>query len=194
MTQTTNILIVGVGGQGILLASELIADAAFLNQEDVKKSEVHGMAQRGGVVSSHVRFGKQVFSPLIPVGEVDILLAFEEMEALRWLYFVKKEGMVIVNQQQMVPPIAVMKGLPYPEDPIQQIRSSIPKVLPIGARQVAKEIGNERVMNLILLGMLSTGLSFDMAVWEKAICQRVPKGTEEINIKAFHMGREKATS
>ena len=190
--KTTSILIVGVGGQGILLASELIADAAFLQNFDVKKSDVHGMAQRGGVVSSHIRFGPTVYSPLIPTGQADILLAFEEMEALRWIHMVRPEGLVVVNRQQLVPPIAVMNNLPYPENPISQLEKRVKHVIALPAIQVAQELGNERVMNLILLGMLSTGLQLEDPIWEQAIRNRVPKGTEELNIQAFHTGQQKA--
>lgn len=189
MNQPTNILIVGVGGQGVLLASELLCDAAFLSGLDVKKSEVHGMAQRGGVVSSHVRFGEKVYSPLIPCGEADHLLSFEQAEAKRWIHYVKPEGWVVVNTRKLTPPVAFLKGMDYPADPIGDVKKRHEQVLPVAASETAESLGNARVANILLLGVLSQFIGLKPEQWEAAIRQRVPRGTETINLKAFHAGR-----
>ncbi len=186
---TENILIVGVGGQGVLLASELLCEAAVEAGFDAKKSEVHGMAQRGGVVSSHVRFGKKVFSPLIPEGEADVLLAFEQAEAMRWIYFLKDTGSVIINLYKLIPPIAAMKGFHYPQDSIEVVRKRQKNTIVVDAVSIAESLGNSRLVNTILLGVLSSRLKIPSEVWEKVIHGRVPKGTEILNIKAFREGR-----
>ncbi|HHS12821.1 MAG TPA: indolepyruvate oxidoreductase subunit beta [bacterium] len=189
MKQTKNILIVGVGGQGVLLASELLSAVAVEAGLDAKKSEVHGMAQRGGVVSSHVRIGEKVYSPLIPKGEADVILAFEEAEALRWSFFLKPKGTMVVNQYKLVPPIASMKGFDYPQDPVKSIQTKIDRTVLVDAEQIARELGNIRLVNTILLGVVSRFLDIDEAVWKKVIRERVPKGTETLNIEAFSRGR-----
>ncbi|HDQ43910.1 MAG TPA: indolepyruvate oxidoreductase subunit beta [bacterium] len=189
MPDIHNILIVGVGGQGILLASELLGAVAFEAGYDVKKSEVHGMAQRGGVVSSHVRFGEKVYSPLIPEGEADTILAFEEAEAQRWLHFLKPGGNLIVNRRRLVPPIALMRDFSYPSDPVERVRERSGRVIPVDAMKFAKEIGNPKVENILLLGTLSTTLWIDAAIWTDTIRKWVPKETVEINLKAFDEGR-----
>jgi indolepyruvate ferredoxin oxidoreductase beta subunit len=190
MKETQNVLIVGVGGQGILMASGLLAAAALEAGFDVKQSEVHGMAQRGGVVSSHVRFGSQVFSPLIPEGEADVLMAFEQAEALRWVHFLKKSSTAVINRASLVPPIAAMKGFHYPEHPIADVEKRVRKVLAIDAAAVSERLGNPRLVNTVLLGVLATSLEFPGTIWETVIRQHVPKGTESLNLQAFHAGQE----
>ena len=182
MSRGKNVLIVGVGGQGVLLASEILSSVAVEAGLDAKKSEVHGMSQRGGVVSSHVRFGEKVFSPLIKEGEADVILAFEEAEALRWLHFLDKDGDIIVNEYRLVPPIVVTKKLNYPEDPVSIIKSKVNNVKSIDAEAAAREIGNPRLVNTILLGVLSQSIDIDEKVWKD--------GTEDINLQAFVRGRE----
>jgi indolepyruvate ferredoxin oxidoreductase beta subunit len=191
--KSTDILIVGVGGQGVLLASEVLSSVAMEAGYDVKKSEVHGMAQRGGVVSSHVRLGDKVFSPLIPEGRADVLLAFEQSEALRWIHFVKPEGVAIVNLKRLVPPVALLRGKDpaYPEHPIEDARKRVSRLLVIPARDIAQELSNPRVENTVLLGALSCFLEIPERIWETAVKKGVPKGTEEINLKAFRTGVEK---
>lgn len=183
---TKNILIVGVGGQGILLASELLSEVAFLNGYDVKKSEVHGMAQRGGVVSSHIRYGEKVFSPLIPEGDADVLLAFEMAEALRWSHFVKRDGVVIINEYRLVPPVALIQNLEYPDDPVLQVRRNIETVIPVPAQKI---VSSPKVINIFLLGVLSNHLNLVESKWIEGLIQRVPKGTENMNKEAFANGR-----
>ncbi len=190
MHNTRNILIVGVGGQGVLLASEILSYAGLKAGYDVKKSEVHGMAQRGGVVSSHVRFGKKIFSPLIKMGEADVILSFESAEALRWVHFVKPDGIVIVNDYQLIPPLASLKGFEYPNHPLEKVKKRIKNVQSVDALKIADNLGNLRMVNTILLGTLSAYLDIPVAIWEAVIRERVPKGTEELNLKAFAAGRE----
>lgn len=186
---TLNVLIVGVGGQGVLLASQILSEVALQAGFDVKKSEVHGMAQRGGVVSSHVRFGPKVFSPLIPGGQADVILAFERAEALRWAHELKPDGSLIVNDQKLVPPIAVDPQYVYPEDAIEQLKGRVKNLGVVNAAEVSEKLGNPRLANTVLLGALSRTLDFDVDLWRQVISRRVPKGTEEVNLKAFEEGR-----
>jgi indolepyruvate ferredoxin oxidoreductase beta subunit len=190
MKQHTNILIAGVGGQGILFASGLLSDIILHAGYDIKKSEVHGMAQRGGVVSSHVRFGKKIYSPLIPEGKADIILAFEPAEAIRWIHFIKKNGSVLVNENQLRPPIASIKGYIYPSQPINTLKNRIDDVISVHADALAEKLGNVRIANMILLGMLSRKLDIQESIWIEYIPKRVPEGTATINQKAFQIGRD----
>ena len=192
MQDVINILIVGVGGQGVLLASEVLSAVAMEAGYDTKKSEVHGMAQRGGVVSSHVRMGEKVYSPLIKEGHADVILAFEQAEAMRWVHFLKKDGTIIINDYRLVPPIASMKGFDYPNDPVGSVKKRVPQTKVIDAVSIAKRLGNPRLVNTILLGILSNSLDIPVKIWEKVISERVPKGTEALNTEAFTAGRSQA--
>jgi indolepyruvate ferredoxin oxidoreductase, beta subunit len=187
-----NILIVGVGGQGVLLASEVLSEAALFSGLDVKKSEVHGMAQRGGVVSSHVRIGKRVHSPLIPEGRADVMLAFEQSEAMRWAHFVRPDGTAIINRKILVPPVALLKGKgpAYPENPVESVRLRIATVLVVPAEDIGLRLGNPRVENAVLLGALSRFLDLPLSAWESSLRGRVPRGTEGVNLDAFHAGMQ----
>jgi len=180
-----------VGGQGVVLASAILSEVALSAGYDVKKSEVHGMSQRGGVVSSHVRIGKKVFSPLIPNGQADVILAFEQAEGLRWAHELKSGGWMIVNAQKLVPPIAVDKKYQYPEDALQQLKKGADNLHVLDAAQMAESLGNARLANTVLLGALSKALKIDEKVWREVIGRRVPKGTAEANLKAFEAGKEK---
>ena len=184
---TTNVLIVGVGGQGIILASEILSDVAMAVGMDVKKSEVHGMAQRGGVVTSHVRFGPEVLSPLIPKGSADVIIAYESAEGLRWCHELKPDGTIIVNPQRLIPPIASSKEYDYPIDALEQIRS---RNVEVDVTGICQEIGNPKLGSTVLLGTLSTQLSIPESTWLEVIQRRVPKGTEELNVIAFQRGKE----
>jgi indolepyruvate ferredoxin oxidoreductase beta subunit len=188
--ETTNVLIVGVGGQGIILASEILSDVAMVEGMDVKKSEVHGMAQRGGVVTSHVRFGTEVFSPLIPHGAADVILAYESAEGLRWCHELKQGGTIIVNPQRLIPPIASSKEYDYPTDALAQIRSLGINVIEVDVAGICEEIGNPKLGSTVLLGTLSTQLSIPESTWLEVIQRRVPKGTEELNVAAYQRGKE----
>ncbi len=190
MNQPTNILIVGVGGQGVILASELLSEAAMEAGYDVKKSEIHGMSQRGGVVSSHVRFADKVHSPLIPNGMANVVLAFEAAEGLRWAGQVTPDGMLVVNTQQIIPTIAFTKEHSYPEDPIGDAEKIANRIIPIDALGIAHEIGNPKLVNTILLGAISAELPISNDIWESIIKRRVPKGTIELNMIAFRRGAD----
>lgn len=187
--EVKNILIVGVGGQGVILASDILSEVAMASGLDVKKSEVHGMAQRGGIVSSHVRFGKKVNSPLIPKGEADVLLSFELAEALRWLGFLKPGGRVIVNSQKVVPPIVSTGLAKYPEEAQETLKRSAGDPIVVDALSIAEQLGNPRLVNTILLGMTSRLLELPESNWKKVVSERVPKAFKELNLKAFEKGK-----
>jgi indolepyruvate ferredoxin oxidoreductase, beta subunit len=190
MRDTKNILIVGVGGQGILLASEVVATVAMRAGYDVKQSEVHGMAQRGGSVSSHVRFGRQVFSPTIAHGEADVLLSFEMLESLRWLEFMAPHASAVVNTQQIDPMTVASGKAEYPQTIHETLKARGIHSFFIDGRQIAERAGHIKAVNVALLGVLSTLLEFDRTMWEDAIHGRVPAKSIEINFKAFDLGRE----
>lgn len=187
---TFNVLIVGVGGQGVVLASAILSEVAMQAGYDVKKSEVHGMAQRGGIVTSHVRFGKKVYSPLIPNHQADVILAFERAEGLRWVHELKPGGALIVNAQKLVPPIAVDPQYSYPDDALEQLQGKVAHLHVLDADQVSMQLGNSRLANTVLLGALSRTLDIDETIWQEVISRRVPKGTAEANLRAFTEGRE----
>lgn len=188
--ETTNVLIVGVGGQGVVLASAILSEVALQAGFDVKKSEVHGMSQRGGVVTSHVRFGSKVYSPLIPNGKADVILAFERAEALRWRHELRPDGFVIINDYKLIPPIAVDPKYSYPDDAIDRIKSKVKNLKLIDAAGISEELGNPRLANTVLLGALSKTQNIEEPIWREVISRRVPKGTAEANLKAFEAGRE----
>ncbi|HPF45030.1 MAG TPA: indolepyruvate oxidoreductase subunit beta [Syntrophomonadaceae bacterium] len=184
----TNILIVGVGGQGTLLTSRIIAQVAVQMGNDVKVSEIHGMAQRGGSVVSQVRYGAKVFSPIISKGEADIILAFEKIEAARWLDYLRPDGMVIINTER-VNPLPVMSGkMKYPDDIHEKVAALIPKTTIVDATDIAVRCGNIRAANVVLVGMLSSAMGIPAEEVEKAITAIVPAKALEVNLKAFREG------
>jgi indolepyruvate ferredoxin oxidoreductase beta subunit len=184
----TNVFICGVGGQGILLASEILSSLALAKGLDVKKSEVHGMAQRGGAVVSHVRFGEKVHSPVITQGESDILVSFEKLEALRWIDHVKPGGAVIVSSQEII-----ASGMEeYPEGIAERIAERVPDAVFLDALKLAEEAGSVRAVNTVMLGAFSKYLDFSDDDWRKAIADRVPEKTIDLNIAAFELGRKAA--
>ncbi len=187
-----NVLIVGVGGQGVVLASNILCAVATEAGYDVKKSEIHGMSQRGGVVSSHVRFGTVVNSPLIASGATDVMLAFEAAEALRWAHEVKEDGLMIASTQQIKPPSGGGRKAPkYPGDALQQAKEICAgKLVIIEAEAIAKELGNPRLTNTILLGAMSNGLDIPKDDWLDMIKKMVPPKTIDLNVKAFERGRD----
>lgn len=184
---TTNIIISGTGGQGIILASRIITHVAFQSGYDVKESEIHGMAQRGGSVVSHIRFGDKVFSPQIPAGEAQIMVALEELEALRYLRFLKKGGLIILNKKKILPAMTEEKDYPQNVENLLEQKGFI--VIPVEAEKMAKQIGNIKIENSVILGILSTALSFKEEIWHDVISKAVPPKTIELNIKAFNEGR-----
>jgi indolepyruvate ferredoxin oxidoreductase beta subunit len=186
-----SILIVGVGGQGVLLASEILSEVAMKAGYDVKKSEVHGMSQRGGVVSSHVKIGRKVYSPTIYKGQADILLSFEQAEALRAIDWMKKDGIAIISKTTLVPAIVTStKSLSYPEDPIAEMRKHMHQVLAVDADRIAGELGNPRLVNTILLGIVSNYLPFAEDLWTDMMKSKIKPKFVDINLKAFAIGRE----
>lgn len=189
--ETTNFALVGVGGQGVLLASDILAEVGVESGYDVKKSEVHGMAQRGGSVLSQVRWGEKVYAPLVGNGEVDFLISFELLEALRWLQLLRKGGTAIVNDQRL-PPLAVSSGgMAYPDS--ERIEKTLAAatgeyhIVPALAK--AEELGTERATNVVLVGALSRFLNVPEDVWLKVIERRVPAKYLELNRRAFAAGR-----
>ena len=185
-----NILIVGVGGQGVLLASEILAQAALRSGFEVKKSEVHGMAQRGGVVSSHVRFGGSVFSPLIKRGEADVILAFEEAEALRWLPFLRPKGFLIVNRQRISSPLVTLGLAHYPEDIASVLSSLGDHYIGVDAFPLALEMGDPRLVNTIMLGAVSSLPSIPLTSWRWTLQKKLPERLRHLNQLAFERGRQ----
>ncbi len=190
MSKITNIILTGVGGQGILTASEIISEAAVQAGYDVKKSEVHGMSQRGGSVNSHVRFGETVYSTLVTKGDCDLLLGFEKLEALRMAYFVKEDGNIVVNNQRINPTTVISGSATYPENIEEALNERFKLVTFIDALRIAQQVGNPRTANTAMLGAASKLLDIPADIWEKAIIQRVPERYIEANLRAFQMGLE----
>jgi indolepyruvate ferredoxin oxidoreductase beta subunit len=186
----TNILLVGVGGQGILLASEILSEAAMLAGFDVKKSEIHGMSQRGGSVVSHVRYGTEVFSPIVPEGEGDILFGFELMETVRSLPLLKQGGSVIANDLQISPPSVLMGQETYPAGLPERIKKQFDDFLLLDGQKMASDAGNVKAANTVLLGAVSKRLDIPEGFWILALEKMVPAKALEINKRAFQMGRQ----
>jgi len=188
----TNILVAGIGGQGVMTAAEVLAQTALHQGFDVKKTEVAGMAQRGGVVTSHVRFGPRVLSPAIPPGEADILVGFEPAEALRWSRELRPEGVAMVNIMKQEPPVVSLGLFDYPEDPVKEIAAAGINVHAFDAGKIARELGNFRLVNTVMLGAISRYLPFPAEVLKNEIIDRFrarkPK-LVDINEKAFEAGR-----
>lgn len=185
-----DILIVGVGGQGVLLASELISEVAMKFGYDVKKSEVHGMSQRGGVVSSHVRIGPRVYSPTIQYGQADALIAFEQAEGLRAIDWMKKDGVAIVSTTSLIPAIVTSsKSFSYPDDAVDRLKKKAANVIAVDADSIARELGNPRLVNTILLGILSNYLPFALDQWNEVIRAKVKARFIDINLSALERGR-----
>lgn len=186
--KTTSIMIVGVGGQGTLLASKLLGNVLIGQGYDVKLSEVHGMSQRGGSVVTYVRYGEKVYSPIIDLGEADCILSFELLESARWIGYLKKGGKLITNTHQ-TPPMPVITGAAeYPADIAQKL-SSIADVTALDALSLAEQAGSAKAVNVVLIGVLSCLMPFDESVWLKAIEETVPSKFTEMNKRAFLLGR-----
>jgi indolepyruvate ferredoxin oxidoreductase beta subunit len=184
----TNVLIVGVGGQGTLLASRILAQVAVAMGTDVKVSEVHGMAQRGGSVITQVRFGSRVYSPLVQLGQADYILSFEKLEALRWLPYLKKGGGLIVNDQT-IDPLPVLTGAAkYPTDIPEKIKALVANTTFLNASDIATRLGNVKAANVVLLGVLAGQMDLPMTMWEEALEKAVPAKVLELNREAFKAG------
>lgn len=186
--KATNLVLAGVGGQGILLASEIVARAAMVAGYDVKTNEVHGMAQRGGSVLAQIRYGRQVHSPLVELGTAQVLASLERVETLRYLEYLAPDGLAVVSSQ-VVLPVTVSSGqATYPDDAEARLRRLFPRLLYFDAVQVAGGAGNIRVSNVVVVGALSTGLDLPQEAWLEAIRQSVKPKFLEVNLRAFAAG------
>ena len=186
--KTKNILIVGVGGQGSLLASKLLGRLLLTRGYDIKVSEVHGMSQRGGSVVTYVRFGDKVYSPVIDKGEADYIVSFELLEAARWTEYLKPDGKVIVNTQQINPMPVIIGAAEYPENLVQKMRDAGLNVDAFDALSLAEQAGSAKAVNIVLMGHLSKNFDFTQEEWMEAIEQSVPAKFLELNKKAFTLG------
>jgi indolepyruvate ferredoxin oxidoreductase, beta subunit len=187
--RTQNIMIVGVGGQGSLLASKLLGRLLMNEGYDVKVSEVHGMSQRGGSVVTYVRFGDKVSSPVIDEGEADYIVSFELLEAARWIKYLSPEGQIITNTQQIEPMPVITGAAKYPEELVTKIKAAGAKVDAFNALSLAERAGSAKAVNLVLIGKLSKYFSLSLETWLKAIEESVPAKFIELNRKAFELGR-----
>ncbi len=183
-----NIVISGVGGQGTLLASRILGHIATALGHDVKVSEVHGMAQRGGSVITYVRYGDKVYSPIISPGQADVLLAFEQIEAARWLHLLKKGGRLIVNSQKIAPMPVITGSAVYPDNILGEIADAKVELIVTDALKIAESAGNAKAVNIVLLGVMARHMELDKKIWEEAIRATVPAKFLSINLKAFDMG------
>lgn len=185
--ETKNIMIVGVGGQGTLLTSRILGGVILNGGYEVKLSEVHGMAQRGGSVVTFVRYGEEVFEPIVEEGCADVLIAFERLEALRYAHYLKKNGVLIVNDQRMDPMPVVMGAAEYPENILEDLAKKY-KVISVDAMSLARELGNTKTFNVIILGVAAKHMDFSIDEWNKVIEKVVKPKFVDINKKAFEVG------
>ena len=189
MKKKISILMAGVGGQGVLLASEILSDVMMNAGYDVKKSEVHGMAQRGGSVTSHVIVGEKVFSPLIRKGEADILFSFEILETMRYLDYLKKECVILVNNQKILPPSVSMGKENYPDQSLSLLKNHFSQVSVVDALAIAEKSGNPKAVNVAFTGALSRYFEAPVELWRQAIRKMLPEKLVSVNIDAFDAGR-----
>lgn len=187
MSDVKSVLFVGVGGQGTILASKILTIGLIENGYDVKMSEVHGMSQRGGSVSTQVRFGSKVYSPIIGEGSADILVSFEEMEAARYAKFLKKDGKMVVNTSR-IPSMPILSGAcQYPEGILEALKEQVP-VMALDATQIASDLGNPKSANVVLLGALIQAMDLHTIDWKSIIAKTIKKNFVDINLKAFEAG------
>ena len=187
--ETKNVMIVGVGGQGSLLASKLLGKLLLTKGYDIKVSEVHGMSQRGGSVVTYVRFGDKVYSPIIDKGEADFIVSFEMLEAARYTEYLKKGGKIITNTQQINPMPVIIGAAEYPQNLEEKIKAKGIDLITFDALKLAEEAGSPKAVNIVLMGMLSKYFDFTDEEWQKAIETSVPEKFLELNKKAFSLGR-----
>ena len=187
--ETKNIMIVGVGGQGSLLASKLLGYLLLKEGYDVKVSEVHGMSQRGGSVVTYVRFGDKVYSPIIDRGEADYIVSFEAMEAARYLPYLKEDGRIVTNTQQIDPMPVITGACAYPENLIEKLEEKGAQVDAMDCLTLAEEAGSSKAVNIVLMGRLSKYFDIPAEKWQQAIEALVPEKFREVNLKAFALGR-----
>ena len=187
--ETKNIMIVGVGGQGSLLASKLLGRLLLTRGYDIKVSEVHGMSQRGGSVVTYVRFGSKVYSPIIDKGEADFIVSFELLEAARYTQYLRKGGKIVTNTQRINPMPVITGAARYPDDPVSEMRAAGINVDAFDALSLAEQAGSPRAVNLVLMGHLSNSFDFTPEEWDAAIEQSVPAAYLALNRRAFSLGR-----
>ena len=190
MSEIKNILFVGVGGQGTILASKILTEGLMKNGMDVKMSEVHGMAQRGGSVTTQVRYGEKVYSPLIEKGQADVIVAFEKSEAARWIPYLKEDGYLVVNDYEIHPVTVLIGKDKYPEDINQGLKAAVENTIIVDATGIAEGLGNIKAQNVVLLGALIKALNLNDINWEEAIENTVPSKAIELNKKALAAGKE----
>ena len=187
MSEVKNILLVGVGGQGTILASKILTEGLIEVGYDVKMSEVHGMSQRGGNVSTQVRFGEKVHSPIVGLGQADVIVAFEKMEALRWIEYLKPEGKMVINDFE-IPSVPILMGAAkYPKGILEELGSKC-TIKVVKAGEIAAGLGNSKAMNVVLLGALVKAMAVPGVDWHSVIKKNVKAGYEDLNIKAFEAG------
>ena len=191
---TKNIMIVGVGGQGTLLTSRILGGLAITGGYDVKLSEVHGMAQRGGSVVTFVRYGDQVAEPIVEEGQADVIIAFERLEALRYAHFLKKDGALIINDWRIDPMPVVIGAAQYPENIVSKLRQTGANLVAVDALNLAQQAGSPKATNTVLIGILSTMMPFAKENGEAAIRELVPQKFLDLNLKAFELGRMAAAA
>lgn len=188
MSKIINVLLVGVGGQGTILASKILTHAAIAQGYEVKMSEIHGMAQRGGSVVTQVRMGEDVYSPVIEPGDADFIVAFEQLEAYRWAHFLKKDGVLIVNTQKIVPLTVLIGAATYPESILAELKGRVERFIELDGLKLASEVGNAKATNVVLMGVLSKYMDFPEDSWQNALVARIPAKLLELNKKAFASG------
>ena len=189
MSETKNVMIVGVGGQGSLLASKLLGKLLLDAGYDVKVSEVHGMSQRGGSVVTYVRYGERVYSPVIDRGEADYIVSFELLEAARWLPYLKKDGQIVTNIQQIDPMPVITGAQEYPTDLVEKMKATGAKVDALDCLALAEQAGSSKAVNIVLMGRLSHYFNMPEEAWQKAMEAMVPAKFLEMNKKAFELGK-----
>lgn len=192
MAETKSIMIVGVGGQGTLLTSRILGSVAMQQGFDVKMSEVHGMSQRGGSVVTYVKYGDKVYSPIIDLGEADYILAFERLEAARWVSYLKKTGTIILNDRPISPMPVITGAMQYPDNIVEKLTDKGVKIIASDALSMAKQAGNSKSVNVVLIGIISAIMDVPEDIWQKALEDCVKPKFVEVNKKAFALGREYA--
>ena len=188
-----SIMIVGVGGQGTLLASRILGQALLNQGFDIKVSEVHGMSQRGGSVVTYVKYGEKVYSPVVRDCEADLIIAFEQLESVRWINHLKKDGKVIINTQEIDPMPVVIGAVEYPKDLINSIKQKNISITALDALSLAIEAGSPKAVNVVLIGVLANIMDFDKSVWIDAVKETVPQKFLDMNLKAFDLGYDYKT-
>ena len=183
-----SLLLVGVGGQGTILVSKILSEGLLEEGYDVKMAEIHGMSQRGGSVTTQIRFGEKVYSPTVNKGDADVLVSFEKVEALRYIPQLKKEGILIINEEEIWP-LPVLSGLEeYPEGIMEEIKEKLANVVSVDARKIAEELGEPRSANIVMLGLMVKALGIEKIDWVSKIKKFLPERFHEANIKAFERG------